>query len=468
MSSSPTISAINATPKRKRPSWGSYTAFLFAAIGSSIGLGNVWKFPYELGLHGGTFLYVYVACVLLVAFPLIIAELLIGRVGQGNPVTSIRAIVKEERRSSLWEVIGWMGILTSFLIFSFYGVVASWTLFYIMQSLLGAFDNVPAEIVQNSFGALLRNADQQIIWYSVYVLLVVMVLSQGVRSGLERAVRILMPVFIAFVIWIAFYASEVGDFQRVYQFMTHFDTADITPELFVSALTQALFSLSIGIGILIMYGSYLGESRPLFLGAGTIMVFDTGIALLMGFIILSIVFAFGMQPDTGPGLIFETLPVAFAQISEGSVLWSSAFFFLLLVAALTSGFALLEPSIALLSRRWSISRRTAAWIVGVSAWALGWVSIYSFSEPTFSFFYFGEERVRGYFDFFNILTTHVLLPTTALLIALFAGWRMSKISAKEALAIRPVLAYRLWRFCIRYVAPFIIAMVLLLVLFFPA
>lgn len=453
---------------RTRPSWGSYTAFLLAAIGSSIGLGNVWKFPYELGVHGGTFLYVYIACVLLVAFPLMIAELLIGRVGQGNPVNSIRAIIKEEHKSGLWEVIGWLGIVTSFLIFSFYSVVASWTLFYIMKSLSGAFVNVPAEIVQNSFGALLRNADQQIIWHSVYVLLVVMVLSQGVRSGLERAVRVLMPVFIGFVIWLAWYASEVGDFQRVYEFMTDFDWAKLTPELFVSALTQALFSLSIGIGILIMYGSYLSESRPLFLGAGVIMVFDTGIALLMSFIILSIVFAFGMQHDTGPGLIFETLPVAFAQIAENGIWWSSAFFFLLFVAALTSGFALLEPAIALLSSRLAISRRTAAWIVGASAWALGWVSIYSFSGDTFSFYYFGEERVRGYFDFFNILATHVLLPLTALLIALFAGWRMSKTSAKEALAIRPILAYRLWRLCIRFVAPFIITIVLLLVLFLPA
>jgi NSS family neurotransmitter:Na+ symporter len=458
----------NVSTASRRPSWGSYTAFLFAAVGSSIGLGNVWKFPYELGVHGGTFLYVYVACVLLVAFPLIIAELLIGRVGRGNPVASIRAIAKEERKSGLWEIIGWLGIITSFLIFSFYSVVASWTLFYIMKSLSGAFVNVPAEIVQNSFGALLRNADQQIIWHSVYVLLVVMVLSQGVRSGIERAVRILMPLFIGFVIWLALYASDVGDFQSAYNFMTQFDFNKITAELLVSALSQALFSLSIGIGILIMYGSYLSESRPLFLGAGIIMVFDTAIALLMGFIILSIVFAFGMQHDTGPGLIFETLPVAFAQMTANGIWWSSAFFFLLFVAALTSGFALLEPSIALLSSRWGISRRTAAWVVGASAWALGWVSIYSFSEPTFSFYYFGEERVRGYFDLFNILATHVLLPLTALLIALFAGWRMSKTSAKEALAIRPALAHRIWRLCIRFVAPTIIGVVLLLVLFFPA
>lgn len=410
----------------------------------------------------------YIACVLLVAFPLMVAELLIGRVGQANPVRAIRAIAAEDNRSGLWEAIGWLGILTSFLIFSFYSLVASWTLFYIMQSLSGAFVNVPAEIVQNSFGALLRNTDQQIIWHSVYVLLVVLILSQGVRSGLERAVRLLMPLFIGFVIWLAFYAYQVGDFQRAYAFMTSFEVDKITSELVVAALTQALFSLSIGIGILIMYGSYLSETRPLFIGAGTIMLFDTVIALLMGFTILSIVFAFGLQVDSGPGLIFETLPVAFAQIPENGVLWSSSFFFLLFVAALTSGFALLEPCIALLSNRYSISRRTAAWLVGAAAWAMGWASIYSFSESSFSFYYFNEERHRGYFDFINILATHVLLPITALLICLFTGWRMSKSRSVGALRMRPRFAHSIWRFCIRFVAPLIIASVLALVLFFPA
>ena len=439
-----------------------------AAIASSIGLGNVWKFPYELGLHGGTFLYVYIACVILVAFPLMMAEFLIGRVGQANPVGSIRAIAKDERLSGLWVIIGWLGILTSFLIFSFYSVVASWTLFYVMQSLSGTFIDAPAEIVQNSFGALLRNTDQQIIWHSIYVLMVVLVLSRGVRSGLERAVRVLMPLFIGFVVWLAFYAYDVGDFQRAYDFMTEFDLADITPQLFVAALTQALFSSSVGIGILIMYGSYLSQSRPLFIGAGTIMVFDTSIALLMGFTILSIVFAFGLQVDSGPGLIFETLPVVFTQIADNGVWLSSSFFFLLFVAALTSGFALLEPTIAIISNRLSLSRRVAAWVSGILAWALGWLSVYSFSESPFSFYYFNQEYHHGYFDFINILSTQVLLPLTVFLICIFTGWRISKDISVDALKVRPKFAYFIWRFCIRFIAPLIIGLALVLVLFYPA
>lgn len=453
----------------KRPSWGSYWVFLLAAVGSSVGLGNLWKFPYELGAHGGgTFLLVYIPCVLLVAFPLIMAELMIGRMGQSNPVHSLKNIAREERLSTLWQAIGWLGIITSFLIFSYYSVVASWILFYIMKSISGAFVDMPAEIVQNSFGSLLRNTDQLLIWHTVFVLMIVLVLSQEVKKGVERAVRVLMPLFLGFVLWLCVYAGQVGDFERAYEFMSTFDLNAIDAELIVSALTQALFSLSIGIGILTMYGSYLPKSRPLFSGAAAIMVFDTSIALVMGLVIFSIVFAFGMEPDAGPGLIFETLPVAFSQMTDSSALWSASFFTLLLVAALTSGFALLEPFIAWLIDTFAISRRIAAWIAGALAWFSGLLSVYSFSDLSFSFYYFGEEHTHGYFDFLNILTTHVLMPFTALLVALLAGWRLSRDESEDSLDVRLKLGYKIWRICTKFVAPVAIGVVLLLVLFYPS
>lgn len=455
------------TTQRRRPQWGSYPAFLLATIGSSIGLGNVWRFPSELGAHGGTYLYLYLISVALVAFPLILAELWIGRVGQGNTVSSVARIVRREHSSSLWKVIGWLGIVTSFLIFSFYSVVASWILFYVMESVSGAFVDMPAEIVQHSFGALLRNTDQMLIWHTVFVLLVVVVMSRDLRHGLERAVRLLMPVFIAMLVWLALYSTQTGDYEKAYEFMFSFDWRQINAEMIVSALTQALFSLSVGIGILIMYGSYLDERRPLFLGGGSIMLFDTAIALLTCVMIFSIAFAFGMRPDAGIGLIFQTLPVAFSQMPENGVLWSSAFFMLLLVAALTSGFALLEPTIALLTDRGRMSRRSAAWLVGAGAWALGLVSVYSFGEFSFRFYYFGIERTRGFFDVFTLLSLHVLLPFTALLIAVFAGWRMPLSTNQDGRIDKPFMSYRLWRWCIRYLAPALIVLVLLLVLFYP-
>ena len=463
------LASDKSAGKLRRPSWGSYWAFLLAAIGSSIGLGNIWKFPYELGAHGGgTFLLIYIPCVFLVAFPLIMAELMIGRQGRASTIESIKVIAEEERASGLWQAIAWLGILTSFLIFSYYSVVAGWILFYIMKSVSGAFVDVPAEIVQHSFGALLSNPEQLLIWHSVFVLMVVTVLAKSIRGGLERALKLLMPLLVIELIALCVYTSQFGDYQAAYRFLTTINLELIDAELVVSALTQALFSFSIGIGILMLYGSYFKDDRPLFSGSVTIMVFDTSIALVMSLLIFSTVFAFGLSPDSGPGLIFETIPMAFAQIPENNVLWSALFFILLLVAALISGFALLEPTIAALVSTFKISRRVAAWLAGSLAWTSGLLSVYSFGKLKFNFYYFNQERVNGFFDVLYILTTHVLMPLTALLIALFAGWRVSRFNAANALNLRVHIAFLIWRFCIKLIAPFIITIVLLLVLFYPA
>ncbi|MDG1904585.1 MAG: sodium-dependent transporter [Arenicella sp.] len=456
-------------PARKRTTWGSYGAFLIAAIGSSIGLGNIWKFPYEAGLHGGgTFLIVYLPSVLLVALPLIVSELMIGRIGKSHPVQSIRVIVARWRLSTLWPSIGWLGMLTSLIIFSYYSVVAGWTLYYVMNSAAGAFENVPAEIVQRSFGALLSNTEQLLIWHSVFVLIVVLVLAQDIRKGLEMLMRFLMPLFIAAVVWLFYFAADVGNMPAALEFMFTVRWEFLTFELFVSALTQALFSMSIGMGILMMYGAYLSDHRPLIGAAVIITVFDTAIALIMSVMIFAIVFAFGMRPDSGAGLIFETLPVAFSQIQENSVWISTTFFSLMFAAALFSGLALLEPAIAWLSERYEMGRRQAAWMVGVIVWAFGLLSIFSYSDFNFAFYYFGVERLGGYFDFFNILSTHVLMPLTALFIALFAGWVISREEALKSLQVRAGISFTLWRLFTRYTAPLFLIITLLMVLFIPA
>ena len=458
-----------SSAKPRRPSWGSYWAFLLAAIGSSIGLGNVWKFPYELGTHGGgTFLLVYISCVLLVALPLIMAELMIGRQGQGSTIKSLKVIAQEERASGLWQAIAWLGILTSFLIFSYYSVVAGWVLFYLMKSSSGAFANVPAEIVQHSFGALLNNADQLLIWHSVFVLMVVSVLAMNFRRGVERAINLLMPILVIALIALCVYTSQYGDYESAIEFLTFIDLGLIDVELIVSALSQALFSFSIGIGILMLYGSYFKEDKPLFSGSVTILIFDTSVALVISLLIFSTVFAFGMSPNSGPGLIFETLPVAFAQIPENNILWAVSFFIMLLAAALISGFALLEPTIAALIDKFNMPRRMAAWLAGILAWISGLLSVYSFSYFKFNFYYFNQEKVNGFFDVLYIVTTHVLMPLTALLIAVFAGWRVSRANASNALNLRVHFVFLTWRFCIRFIAPIVLIAILASVLFYTA
>lgn len=455
--------AINSA-STNQPIWGTYYSFLIAAIGSSIGLGNVWKFPYELGHHGGTFLYVYLVCVLVIAFPLMVSELMLGRLGRSNPVRGVVIVAKRERLSSVWQIIGWLGVVSSFLIFSYYSAVASWVMFYAMKSVSGAFTAVPAEIVRYQFAALLRNTDQMLMWHSVFILLVVFVLAQEVRSGLEKAVRWLIPVFGILLFIVAMYSRKLGDYDAAFEFMFDFDWHAITAELLLSALTQSLFSLSIGVGVLMMYGSYLGAKQPIVLGAGLIMAVDTVTALVIGAIIFSIVFAYGLAPDSGVGLIFETLPVAFSQMTENSILVSSLFFILVLFAALTSGFALLEPSIALITNRFNIKRRIAAWLIGALAWLMGCVSIYSFSEWKFAFYYFGREREHGFFDLFNIVSVHVMLPLTVLLIAIFTAWRISQAVAREALNQPFKFVFVLWRSCTRYIVPaFMIGLVVAVV-----
>lgn len=417
---------------------------------------------------GGTFILVYLPCALLVAFPLMMAETLVGRYGGSDPVNSLRRIAREERLSSLWQSIGWLGLLTGFLIFTFYSVVASWTLYYIMNSALGSFVGVPAEIVQHSFGALLRNTDQMLLWHTIFVLMVVVVLTRGLNKGLERAMRMLTPCFLGLIIWLCLYASRIGDFDAALAFLMHYDLSAITAELIVSALTQALFSLSLGMGAMVMFGAYMRDQRSIASTTAWVMLFDTAVALIMALMIFSIVFAFGMRPDAGPGLIFSTLPVAFAQMTESSALWSTSFFVLLLSATLTSAFALLEPIIAWMTNSWRISRRLAAWLVGALAWVGGLLSLYSFSGLKFSFYYFGIERHHGFFDLLNIIAIHLFMPLGALLLAVFVTWRVHRAETKTLLSMRLNIGYRLWRFCCKIVAPLALSAVIILVLFFPA
>ena len=452
-----------------RPRWTSYNAFILAAVGASVGLGNVWKFPYEVGLHnGGTFVWVYIVCVFLIAFPLMLAELVVGRLGAGNPVQAISAVSHSRRRSRNWGVIAWLGVISSFLIFSYYSVVASWVLFYIMQATSGMFVNAPAEIVKSSFGALLSNTDQMLIWHSVYVLMVVLVVSRDVRTGLERALRVLMPAFIALLAWLCYYTSIVGEFDYALRYIFTFNWSLVTAELIVSALTQALFSLSIGIGILMMYGSYLGNKQALFGGAGVILVSDTLIALVVAIIIFSIVFAFGLRTDIGSGLIFTTLPVAFAQMGDNGVYIAIAFFTFLLLSALASGFALLEPFIAWQVNYFGLSRRVAAWLAGALGWSIGLLSVYSFSDLQFGFYYFDVEYQHGFFDLFNILTTHMVMPLTALLMAIFAAWRIDRADTKAAFNMRLNGVFSIWYYSTKVLVPTVLIIVLYAVLFLPA
>lgn len=330
----------------KRVTWSSRSSFLIAAVGASLGLGNAWKFSYEMGENGGAvFFYCYLLCLFLVAFPLMLAEMIIGRYARRNPITGIAKVAVKEYASTMWRGIGVLAVLTGLVVFSYYSVVASWILFYTMKSVRGGFVDLPAEFIRNQFDALLLNTDQLLIWHTAFVLMVVLILTRGLLRGIELALWLLMPCFLIMLIWLAMKTIRVGEIDQAMQFMLHADWQQLNMRVFINAFSQALFSLSVGMGVILTYGAYMRSDRPI-LGIGIAsLLFNLASAMLMSVIIFSIVFAFGMQVDSGPGLLFQALPVAFSQMPNG-MWWSTLFFLSMLIAALVSAFSLLEPCVA--------------------------------------------------------------------------------------------------------------------------
>lgn len=433
--------------------WGARWAYFSAIIGTSIGLGNLWRFPYEVGQFGGAnYIVMYLACLLLVGIPVMLAELMIGRAGEGNAIQIPTRIARANNAGGFWGVIGGLGLITAIVMFSFYSVVASWILFYLMKSMSGSFIGVPAEIVQNEFGALLSNPKQLVIWHLVYVLLVVVVLSSGLERAARKLTRGMTLILLVLFAVIFAYIYQNGDFSAAFVFLTDIKLSQFSLELFVSALTQVFFSLSVGMAILLTYGSYVKSGTPIVITGVVSVLFDLVFALLMVTLIFSVVFAFGLAPNSGIGLIFETLPVAFSQMPN-SVLLSSGFFLMILIAAVISGYSLLIPFIRVVQDQFGLTRRSSARIVGLCAWALGLLPVLSFSSLEFSFFYFGQERNNGYFDLFNLPFASLYLIVSALLISFFASVVIRRKDSKSLLEMPSRAAYNIWWYAIKYVVP---------------
>jgi len=318
-------------------------AFILAAAGSAVGLGNIWKFPYIIGENGGgAFVLVYLACIFLIGVPVLIAEIMIGRRGGQSPVATMRTLTKTEGTSKGWRIIGWNGVVASFLVLSFYAVIGGWSLVYIGKAALGLFVGADAEAIGGQFNDLLANPWELLLWHTVFMAIVVFIVGRGIRKGLEKAVSMLMPMLFLLLVVMVFYAMSSGSFGRAVSFMFSPDFSRLTTEGVLIALGHAAFTLSIGIGVLMAYGSYLPKNINIAKTAMTIAVLDTSVALLAGLAIFPLVFANGLEAGAGPGLIFVTLPLAFGQMG-GGILFGALFFALLLVAAITSAISMLEP-----------------------------------------------------------------------------------------------------------------------------
>jgi len=428
--------------------WSSRLGFILATTGAAVGLGNIWKFPYMAGDNGGSaFVLVYLACVVIIGLPVMIAEMLLGRRGRQNPVNSMALLASEARRNPGWQFIGWWGAAILLLVLSFYSVVAGWSLAYIMKSITGTFTGMNASLVQQQWTGFLSTPWPMLLWNSIFMWMTLWVVARGVQGGLEKASRIMMPALFGILIILVGYATSTTGFIPAVHFLFDVNFSKITADVVIAAMGHAFFTLAIGAGCMLVYGAYLPNNTRL---ASTVVIIaglDVLVALLAGLAIFPIVFTHHLSPQGGPGLMFEILPIAFAKMGGGAF-FGSLFFLLLLFAAWTSSISLAEPLVILLMERANLKRKTASFIVGITAWTMGIASILSFNV-------WQHVKLLGHWNIFAIITdlaTNIMLPVGGFLIAIFAGWFMLKPTAKE-LSIKRRWIFSTWLFLVRFIAP---------------
>ena len=434
--------------------WSSRLVFILAVTGSAVGLGNFWRFPYIAGENGGgAFVLVYLACVFAIALPIMIAEVLLGRRGRRNPITTMRVLGEEEAGQPGWRIVGILGICAGLLILSFYSVIAGWAFAYALKAASGAFVALDSRSVAALFHLHTRSWIVLGAWHTAFMVMTVAVVARGVERGLERAVQVIMPLLLVLILVLVGHAIHTGTFLRGAAFVLRPDFAALTPEGALIALGHAFFSLSLGMGVLMAYGAYLPQDTSI--GGTTIIVAlaDTAIGLLAALAVFPIVFSHGINPAEGPGLAFETLPLAFSEMRAG-VFTATVFFVLLTMAAWTAAIGLLEPAVAWLCETREMTRPRAAIGVGIVVWLVGFLTIFSFNLLQHLRFWRGTLYAN--LDYFAI---NILLPISGLAITLFAGWVMCDNSRVQEL--ESPSGYRLWRFLTRFVAPIGVTLLLI-------
>ncbi len=437
-------------------SWTSRWVFVMAATGAAVGLGNIWKFPYITGENGGgAFVLVYLVCILMVGIPIMIAEVSIGRRGRKNPVSSLQDLATESGQSKLWGLIGVMAMLASVLIFSTYSVVAGWVLHYIKATATGELTGITSKNAETIFQALLADPITLFGWHTLFIIMTVVVVSLGVNKGLETATRIMMPILFLLMIVLLGYSITTKNFMAGMHFMFNFDFSKLTWGSVLSALGHSFFTLSLAGGAIMTYGSYMPKDVSI---GGTVLAIsalDTLIALVAGLCIFPIIFTNGMNPASGEGLMFISLPVAFAHMPGGQF-FGFLFFVFVGVAAWTSSISQMEPTVAFMIERLKVTRLRASISIGVIIWALGIACLGSFSfmsDVTF----FGKTI----FNFLNYLTANVMLPLGGILTAIFAGWIVKSKYFKDEMSVSDLL-FRYWKLSVMVVSPIAIAVVFVL------
>ncbi len=439
--------------------WSNRTVFILAATGSAVGLGNIWKFPYIAGENGGgTFVLVYLLCIALIGIPIMMAEIMLGRRGKQSPINTMKALAKQENRNPGWVWLGWMGVFAGFLILSYYSVIAGWAMSYVFRTAGGLFLGVTADGVNSIFTDLVSDPERLLAWHTVFMVMTMTVVARGVKNGIEKAVTYLMPLLFALLIVIVLYAMTTGHFLEGLKFL--FTPGEIDGKGILIAMGHAFFTLSLGMGAIMVYGSYLSSQHSIAQASILIALADTVVALLAGLAIFPIVFANGLEPGAGPGLIFQTLPIAFGHMQGGTMV-GVIFFTLLVFAAWTSAISLIEPAVAYLVENKGFDRVYSAVLIGFLTWFVGLGTVFSFNiwkDHTLTIPFLFENF--SFFDTLDYLTANIMLPLGGLFIAIFAAWVMHEQSTKEEMATYPAL-YKTWRFLVRYITPVAVIVVFL-------
>jgi NSS family neurotransmitter:Na+ symporter len=440
--------------KAKRGLWTSRLGFIMASAGSAVGLGNIWKFPYITGMHGGgAFVLFFIFCIVAVGIPIMIAEMVIGRHTHKDPVGAFRKL-----RGGPWTMVGWLGVTAGFVILSYYCVVAGWAVDYLWLALKGTFDGRHVQEVPELFTSLLASDLSQLFWQAVFMGATVWIVLGGVSNGLERANKLMMPVLFLILIVLAVRGLFSPGGPQALSFLFAPDWHKLDGAAMLEAMGHAFFSLSLGMGAMLTYGSYADDKTNIPNVAITVSIMDTCVALLSGIAIFPIVFTYGMAPAAGPGLVFKTLPIIFSQMPGGTVI-AILFFLLLVFAALTSSISLLEVVVAYYCDEKKWQRKTATLVMGLLIFLLGVPSALS-NHLLGNVHFIGE---RNFLDSIDLLATNYILPLGGLLIAVFTGWVMTSRLARGELEKGAVNIhyYPLWHFLIRYVSPILVAIVFL-------
>lgn len=443
--------------------WSSKLNFVLVTIGAAVGLGSIWKFPYMAGDNGGSaFVLFYLFATFIIGVPIMIAEIILGKIARSNPITAMRKLAIKENASKNWQSVGYVGAVALVLVLAFYSVIAGWSIAYMVKAWTGELKNLSNTQINAAWGDFIGNPIQLLLWHSIFMFLTLWVVAKGIHKGLERASRIMMPGLFVVLVILMFYSSMFGDFKAAFKFLFTPDFSKLTPKLMIDALGQAAFSLATGAGAMIVYGSYCSKDTKV---AHNVLIIASSIivvSVLSGLAIFPIVFGFGLDPQGGPGLMFQVLPLTFNQMPFGNF-FGGLFFLMLFFAGWTSSISMAEPLVVILIEKTKLKRHQAAAIVGAIAWGFGILALLSFNT-------FSDFKILGKYTLFTSMTdlvTNILLPFGALAFAIFAGWRLNKTTAKNAIVIKSKLGFKLWQVLVRYIAPIGIVVLFIHCILYP-